>query len=284
MTTQVQTQPEAESGELYSADEIKPFINALIYSDPGVGKTSLIATAAEHDLMGEVLFLNFEGGLLSIKGTKNVRIRDVHSVDDVEDAFWAVVQKRKGYERIRTVAIDSGTELQGVNLEHLATEAYTDKSKRGKRESVDQLFQEDYGKDTARLKRVFRWFRDGPFNFIITAHAKRLFRKGQDKNSDPQLIAVQPSFTNKLGQSVCGYVDFVWYMYRETEDESGNACDLRWLLPTEKGVFYAKTRGHKFASALGDRVLISEGQKQHTNLAKMYDLMLKTEGIKAPTK
>jgi hypothetical protein len=274
-----QAEPQVGS-ELYSADEIRPYINALIYSDPGVGKTSLVASAAENPAMGEVLFLNFEGGLLSIKGRKNVRIRDVHSVDDVEDAFWAVIQKRPGYEKIGTVAIDSGTELQGVNLEQLASEAFNDKSKRGKRESVDQIFQEDYGKDTARLKRVFRWFRDAPFNFIITAHAKRLYKKGQDKNSDPTLIGVQPAFTNKLGVSVCGYVDFVWYMFKENEDENGQPVpERRYLLPQERGVYYAKTRGHKFAAALGDKVLINEGDKQHMNLAKMYDLLLKSEGI-----
>jgi phage nucleotide-binding protein len=264
--------PAQDNGEaLYSSDEISPYVNALIYSDPGLGKTTLAASAADHPEMGEVLFLNFEGGLLSIKGKRGVKIRDVRSVDDVEDSFWAVVQKRKGYERIRTVVIDSGTELQGINLEQIAAKAF--KKKRGKRETADQLFQEDYGKDTQRLKRVFRWFRDGDFNFIVTAHAKRLFEK-KGENSEPKLVGVQPAFTNKLGTSLCGFVDFVWYMYKD--DES----DTRWLLTREHEEFYAKTRGIKFSTALGPRVQLAiPGKSEGHTIATLYDLMLKSEGI-----
>ena len=83
--------------------------------------------------------------------------------------------------------------------------------------------------NTSRLKRIFRMFRDADFHFIVTA----LTRQIEDDNGVLQEIA--PSFTQKLGEAVMGYMDFVWFLYA---DKEGN----RKLLTQPKGPYRVKTR------------------------------------------
>jgi len=128
--------------------------------------------------------------------------------------------------------------------------------------SKDEITQRDYGVDTARLRRLFRLFRDAPFNVIITALAKKVYKEGV---SEP--IEVLPQFTEKLGESIMGYQDFVWCLF---VDKEGN----RKLLTQPKGPFRAKTRGAVFSKKLGNIV-------DNPNLSEIYRLFcssIKTGG------
>lgn len=249
---------------------IEPKINALLYGPPGSGKTVLSASGAMHPSLGPVLIANFEGGLLSLGNPKNVESVGVKNMDEVEELFWKIVNKDPKFAKFKTVVLDSGSEMQTLSLEALSKEAYEkDKANKKKdedkkRQSIDNLYQEDYGKDTSRLKRVFRWYRDAPVNVIITALSKKIYSKPPTKEIEPQLIDVCPAFTDKLGQSIMGYVDYVWYCYKDETDGSFN------MLTSNKGVYKAKTRGMKFSKELGDVV-------KNPNLATLYDLLVKSE-------
>ena len=102
----------------------RPFINLMVYSNPGVGKTSLAATAQAHPLMQNVLFCNFEGGLLSVASIPGCQKVDVHNVEELEEVFWHLVNKDKGWDHYQTVVIDSGSEMQSLDLEHIAKAEY----------------------------------------------------------------------------------------------------------------------------------------------------------------
>lgn len=260
-------------------EEMQPYLKAMIFGPWGCGKTTLVATAQQHAAMATVLIINFEGGLLSIVQSKGVLQVTVRNVDQVERVFWKVVNKEGAYAKVRTVVIDSGTELQAVNLQDIALAQW--KKNKKKRESPDEIFQQDYGKDTARLKRVFRMFRDGPFNFIVTALSKKVFEpkpKNADKDFQPDLIEVCPAFTSKLGTSIAGFVDHVWYMYEGEPSEEDRKRDPnykpRYLLTSEKGVYKAKTRGHRFYNKIGQVV-------KDPNLATLYETLLTAEGLKS---
>ncbi len=228
--------------KIYKVEATKPLIKALIYGKPGSGKTLLAATAMDHEDLKDVLFINVEGGLLTIAdkqpfavnigrnddGTPNGKI-----VDDLEKVIWAIVGKKPGYENIRTVVLDSASELQTIDLEDVVRED-------GKHD-IDDRVVKDYGKDSARLKRIFRMLKDIKCNIIFTAIIKSTM------SDIGKITEVAPSLTNKVAEALMGYVDFVWYLYKDDNE-------VRYLLTHEKGPIRAKTRNKKFADAIGGKV------------------------------
>lgn len=261
--------------KIYRVTPKRPRFNVLLYGDPGSGKTTLAATSQESEHMKNVLFLNIEGGLLSVSYRGDVRAVDIESTDEVEEAFWKIRDKKPPFETIQTVVIDSGTELQTKNLEEIVTDAMSKNrtSRSGKERAPDDIWQEDYGRSTARLKRIFRQFKDLPVNVIITALAKYVYPKVADAaklvETDP--LVVMPSFTQKLGESVMGYVDFVWYTYYDQEDKKFK------VLTRPQGPYRAKTRGPNFQKAIGT-VITSP------NMAELYDLFVTSESAGAQVK
>jgi len=251
----------------YLAGAEKPKINALIYGRPGCGKTTFAAQANDHPDMANALFLNVEGGLLSVAHRGDIQAIDIRDSKTLEDVFWDLVNKDPAFADIQTIVIDSGSELQSVGLQQIVSDAVAD-PKKVRRDDLDEIEIGDYGKSTAQLTRLFRWFRDSPYHVIITALPKYVFPKG-NTNENKEPIDCIPSFTAKLAESVMGYVDFVWYMYIDAE---GN----RKMLTQEKGIYRAKTRGPEFAMTLGQVV-------SDPNLSSIYDLLLKTQG-KTPSK
>ena len=59
----------------------------LIYGPQGVGKTYLAATAQDHPAMRDVLFLNVEGGLMTIAHRGDIMAEDTphQGLEDTED-------------------------------------------------------------------------------------------------------------------------------------------------------------------------------------------------------
>ncbi len=248
----------------------RPFINLLLFSEPGVGKTTFAAQAQDHPHMKNVLFANIEGGTISIAYRQDIHAVDVKSVDDLTDMFWDI--KRRKYSSVNTVVIDNLSELQRVNLEQIVAEAMTKQKGKTKRESPDDIWQEDYGVSTLQMERIIRWFRNLEINLILTAHAKYVYPKtGRNKDTtqvDP--IVVLPTMTQALCKSVMGLVDFVWYMGYDAEE------DERYLITQPDGVIAAKTRGPRFAKAIGQYRPLSK----EFGLPQIYDMLDKSESAK----
>lgn len=274
---------------IYEVTAEQVYLNAMFYAEPGVGKTTLAAMANDHPLMREVLFANVEGGLLSVTG-QGLNAVNINSIDELEALYWELVKGEEGsLGHIKTVVIDSGSEVQSLNLEEIVAEEIEEDTK-GNRFSPDDIWLSDYGRSTAQLKRLFRWYRDLDIHVIVTALAKTIMPpQPQGRQQSGSLItsperdpkSVDPLFTEKLGNAIKGYMDFVWYMY-EDEDEDGEPA--RFLLTQRQGPFYAKTRGARFRKALGPVVQIRDveggGSGAGMTLPEIFDLLMDTQGPK----
>tara|TARA_R100000353_G_scaffold174870_1_gene143763 strand:- start:1326 stop:2093 length:768 start_codon:yes stop_codon:yes gene_type:complete len=230
--------------------DVEKFVNLELYGNPGVGKTSLAGTLQKLAHMRDVLFIDVEGGLSSVCHIDGVLYETIgkdsegrpnrKTCEDLERIFWSIVNKEKGYETVRTVVLDSATEFQACDLADIVYAEVNNPSKKA-RNSLDEITQRDYGKNTARMKRVFRMFRDANLNFVVTALAK------VETTDDGKVIEVRPSLTKQAGEAVMGFVDYVWYLYM---DKEGN----RKLLTSDRGYCRAKTRGFAFADKLGQTI------------------------------
>jgi len=225
---------------VYRASVENYWLKMLIYGKPGSGKTTLGATADDHKLTKNVLFLNAEGGLLSVTNREPTPLAvDINSYQDMEDIFWWLANEEYKEDKldINTVVIDSGTEIQNMNLESIVKDKMGQKTRQGKeRTGIDDVWLEDYGDSTTQLRRMYRRFRDLPMHVIITC----LEGRTQDKDKTEQ---VHPLMTPKLRESICGYVDIVGYLYTdEKEGDDGNNKTERKMLCQEYGKFFAKDR------------------------------------------
>lgn len=247
--------------KLYKASELMedPLLNILVFGNPGCGKTFLAGTAMDHKKLGDVLFLSVEGGLLTIAdrdysaidlGRDETGRPNGHTLKDLEDVVWKIVQKDKGFEKFKTVVLDSVTELQVRDLEDVVAEAQA----KGKTRNQDELTQADYGKNTSRMRRILRMLRDAKMNVIITALAKEVIPEGASAPT-----AVIPSLTKALAESIMGYMDCCFYMY--VDKEGG-----RKMLTQPRGPFRAKTRNSAFAESLGAVV-------ENPTLPAIYDTL-----------
>lgn len=246
-------------------------LKPLVYADAGIGKTSLAATAAKHPDMSPVLILNLEGGLLSVAGIDGLAEVPISNSAELEEAYWALKQKKPGFDRYKTVVIDSGTVLANRVLVEWVDRNQQRATRRGRGDAdrtLDDIQLEDYGKMTAQIRRLLAWFYDLPYHVICTALAKTVYPP-TDPNSkvDSRLLQpaeIRPDFTDKLGGQIMGIFDHVWYMYTDGEGS-------RYMLTQPSGIYRAKTRGRYFSAAIGNPVA-------NPDLSVLYSTLLETEG------
>ena len=182
----------------------------------------------------------------------DIHATDISSVDDLEREMHRIAAGDDKYATTKTVVIDNVTELQTLALESSTTRNFTDRRRKDKTYTVDQVYLEDYGIAGKQLARVLRGFRDLPVHVIYIAHRKDKMRPGTTNVLDES----KPNLTEKLCTAVMGYMDFVWYLYtaeKQMTDENGDAYGEthRYLLTQPAGGFAAKTRGSEFAQRIG---------------------------------
>ena len=241
-------------GYLITPDIFTEKMNILIYGDPGAGKTYLAGTAQDVPTMADVHVFNIDGGIMTLAARGDIHATDIHSVDDLEQELFRIVNHDEKYKDTKTVVIDNITELQTLALESLTIQQYAERRKKKKDYSIDEVYLEDYGVAGKRLARVLRGFRDLPMHVIYIAHKKDKMRQGTNT-----LEESKPNLTEKLGTAIMGYQDYVWYLYTADEmigsEETGYYTEThRYLLTQPMNNYAAKTRGAEFAANLGSVV------------------------------
>lgn len=264
---------EDDDVELYKVSPEKPRIKVLLFSEPGAGKTTLAASAQDHEDMAPVVFANIEGGLLSVSHRTDIHAVDIKNTQQLYSFYRKIANKTPPFDEIGTVIIDNMTEFQTLNLDEVVRNAMeSGKAKDRNRESYDEIWQEDYGISTVQLLRLIRWFKQLDLNLIITAHAKFVYPPSGNSRKAPELqqvepVAVLPMLSQKLCKGIMGMVDFVWFMYYDAE------TNKRFMLTRPDGIIQAKTRGMKFAALLGPQV-------ENPTMGDLYNKLVKAQRSK----
>lgn len=184
--------------------EVAPWVKMCVYGDPGVGKSTFCATAPAP------LFLDVEKGTLVLKGKpefKDVLVLQVQDYKTLEKVYWEL--KEGGLPEIKTVVLDTFTELQKRVLDGIVREQVLTNSLRKGNPYLPQL--QDYGQNTHMLRRLLVAFCELDRHVIFTAHAIEA--------KDEEVLVWRPAITQKLWESVEGLMDVVGFLTVETDKD-----------------------------------------------------------------
>jgi phage nucleotide-binding protein len=188
-------------------------ISFIIYSDPGIGKTTMACTLPSQ----VTLIINTEAGLGPILGSGHHVFNVVKACNntgkDLESVISDIYLKlRTGDHPYENVVVDNLSELE-QQLIHSLT------SKRGK--EVPEL--REYGEAAYKMKEWVHNFRDLVFNNINVVFNAWEFPL-DIRNSDGQVLTKTfPMCGKKLAPQACGIVDCVGHL--EIYPKSGK----RWV-------------------------------------------------------
>jgi hypothetical protein len=178
-----------------------PYLNMLIYGEPGVGKTYLAATAQDCAETKPILFVDVEGGTLTIRRRSDVDVRQVRTIKDVETIHNILYEDAGSY--YKTVILDSLTELQKLDMKAVMEKEYNTNPERIDK---DVPTQRAWGKSGNRVRAIIQAYRDLPIHTICTC---LLAQEHDDTNG---ITTYFPSLPGKLRGEVSGYFDIVGYL------------------------------------------------------------------------
>jgi AAA domain len=194
-----------------------PFFNMLVYGESGVGKTTLAGSADEVPEMRKVLFIDIEGGTLSIRkkfpDVEVVRVRNWPELQTVYDELYA------GLHDYSTIVIDSLTEAQKMSMDTVMKKLVMQYEDR----DADVPGIREWNINIEQTRKFVRLFRDLPVNTVFTTLCKT------DKNINTGAIRRKPSLSGKVSDEVAGFLDIVTYLYTK-EEPSTPGSYIRVLL------------------------------------------------------
>ncbi len=231
--------------------ETKRNINLLVYGKPGVGKTHLAATSDLVPAMRPVLYLNVEGGDMTLRhAAPEVRKLPAEgnlSWPQLESVYHELHRQCYGERQPdefvpRTVVLDSGTELQKINMAQLMADLVRAEPDKNWDPDVPDLRR--WGKSSEQMRRWIRRYRDLPLNFIMICH------ESEEKDNMTGLISHKPQLPGKLANEVAGFFDVVVYLYVTQEEHEGKTQTVRKLLTGALEGYVAKDRSGNLPFAM----------------------------------
>lgn len=204
------------------------FINFLVYGPTGVGKTRLLGSAQECEYTSPVLFLDIEGGTLSLTGM-DIDIVRPQNFTEIQDLYDFLRYENDVY---RSVAIDSLTELQrklsmaeimGVLQEDAS---YSNLAEHKPPDRYDWLSSGE------QMRRFIRAFRDLAYLPDPDIRVHVLFTALE--KADEVRSVVCPSLPGVLGMEVGASVDIMARFSLERVDVNGGEKVYRNLSMIER--------------------------------------------------
>lgn len=189
--------------KLFTSDAQSTYINALLYGEPGSGKTRSALTLPGGP--EKTVIIAAEPGLKTLRGHK-IEVWEIEGWNDFQEAldYLAANKEKLGFEN---VFIDSLSEITKICADHILKERidiYTARKTNTKTMFADQRTLEDYGLAKGRIDRLCRGFRSLPYNVFFTCHAHR------DKDEKTGIIKTMPLVSpSSLAEDLPGLFDHV---------------------------------------------------------------------------
>lgn len=217
-------------------EDDEEFLRITLYGDPGVGKTTSLASLTER---GVVVIMDPENSVrrraLARQGVNvdNLRIWEDGSYEGMQQLYVTIKDElEKDPKSIYAVGIDSASTLGRDWLEDSVIESIARpemKKKHPNRQSYE-TFQEDYGTLADKFRSVIiRMFFTLPCHVVLTAHSRR-------STNELDQIVVGPDLTPAVMQPVFTHSDWVLQL---SIDKLG---DRRKLITSPRGQITAKDR------------------------------------------
>lgn len=209
--------------------EQEPFFNILIYGESGVGKTRLAGSSDAVPGMRKVLFIDVEGGTLTLRSC-------YPDVDVVRVKTWLEMQAlyndlNAGEHGFNTIVIDSLTEIQKMSMDKIMRRLVEENEER----DADVPGIREWNINLEQTRKFVRMFRDLPVNTIFTSLVKT------DKNIRTGSLRRKPYLSGKVSDEVAGFLDIVGYYYSKEVGEENK----RMLLTGQTEDTIAKDRSNK---------------------------------------
>jgi len=255
--SEILTQDNLGGLRVRSVVEEAEYFNLMIYGESSVGKTTLAGSAVEVPEMRPVIFLDIEGGTLSLRD-KYPEVEKVR-IDGWNDLVDVYIDLKDNPTRYKTVVLDSVSELEEFGMEEIMNRAIKKAEDEGDERDPDLPQIGEHGKSSNRMRKVIRRFRDLPMNTVFTA----LERVDVDKKNRR---TIKPRLSPKLSSQVSGFLDVVLYMYKkETEDEI-----RRVVLSEATDEVIAKDRTNRLPQTIAD-----------PTMSAIYDFAMRMKGDEA---
>jgi hypothetical protein len=198
------------------ASEDRSLPSLCIYGGPGIGKTTLAASAIEVPEMNPILHLNIENGTGSIKEIyPDLEIIDITKFSELQTAYNALYKQRNydnqtcaGY---KTVILDNLTEGQKKGMEHIYEADNLSSQGISFTDFIMPSFaNQGWNISSEQMRKLIRAFRELPCYVIFVAWEIDI-----DKGENRHLWT--PAFTAKLANEAPGMMNDVYRYYLDRD-------------------------------------------------------------------
>jgi hypothetical protein len=190
----------------------------LIYGEPGVGKTYLCGTAEDNPDTSPVLYLDIDGGVVTLRHRPSLHVLAVRSIDKIKrgemtmlgineiyEMLFQSIDRETGKMPYGTVVIDRLDELADIDMRYIMRDAY---NRNPDKVDVDVPSPREWGINRSHVRKLVRAFKDLPCHVIFVAGVN-------SKDEEGQPTKYFPGFSGKLKTELTGFVDVVGYYYNE---------------------------------------------------------------------
>lgn len=200
---------------------------ALFYGLTDAGKTQLLGTAQDCAETSPTLFVDIDGGALTLTG-KKIRITEPANFEELQEIYDYL---REDNDRFRSVCVDSLTAQQrDVSMPTILGEIDEDRT------AINLArFKPPHRRDWLSSQHHMRKFLDGFRRLARHPDPKRrihVFMSAGERVDERRDLGV-PALPGVLGLDVGGYVDVLARLVLEEEDAEGKTREVRCLYTTK---------------------------------------------------